>query len=73
MSDGDLKFSDEVIAQVAKSIQVAMLSGTDVVDHFRQLRLSKVGDTLYLAENYKQQFEDNIDSMLQELKEIESN
>jgi hypothetical protein len=71
MSDASFKLSDEVIGQIAKLVQVAIISGTDVVDHFRQTRLSVVGDTLYLAEEYKEQFEGNIQSMLKELEDNE--
>ena len=73
MSDINFKLSDEVIGQIAKLVQMAIISGTDVVDHFRLARLTAVGDTLYLAEDYKEQFEGNIQSMLEELEENESN
>ena len=65
----EVKFSDDVIGQVAKLVQVAILTGTDIVDHLRQVRLKTVGDTLYLGDDYVAQFEGNLESMLQELKD----
>ena len=69
MSDSNLNFSDEVIGQLAKLIQMAILSGTDIVDHLRQARLIAIGETLHLSKDYKEQFENNIQAMLQELEE----
>ena len=56
--------SDEVIGQIAKTLQVAILTGTDVVDHLRLMKLQDVGSTLHLTEEYKEYFEDTISSML---------
>ena len=44
-----LKFSDEVVSQIAKSLQVAMLTGTDIVDNFRQFELEIQDDKVYLT------------------------
>lgn len=63
----ELNLSDQVIAQVAKLVQVAILSGTDIVDHMRQVRLVVDGETLNLSEGYQEQFENNINTMLQEV------
>tara|TARA_Y100000310_G_scaffold43367_1_gene40455 strand:- start:1287 stop:1508 length:222 start_codon:yes stop_codon:yes gene_type:complete len=68
MSNSNLNFSDEVIGQLAKLIQMAILSGTDVVDHLRQTRLTVIGETLHLSQDYKEQFETNIQTMLEELE-----
>tara|TARA_R100000808_G_C2155555_1_gene168657 strand:+ start:10746 stop:10970 length:225 start_codon:yes stop_codon:yes gene_type:complete len=74
MSDNtNLKLSDEVIGQIAKLVQMAIISGTDVVDHFRQARLTVADDTIYLAEEYKSQFENNIEAMLEGIGEDEPN
>ena len=63
----EFNLSDQVIAQVAKLVQVAILSGTDIVDHMRQVRLVADGETLNLSEGYQQQFDDNISTMLEEV------
>ena len=72
-NDKELRFSDEVIGQMAKLIQMAILSGTDIVDHLRHARLMSDDETLYLSQDYKDQFENNIQTMLQELEENATN
>ena len=61
-----LKFSDEVVAQIAKSLQIAILTGTDVVDNFRQLELEVHDDKVCLTENYKKNFDDNLEKLVEE-------
>ena len=41
MKSQDLKISDEVISHLAKIIQLGILSGTDIVDHMRMIRLQE--------------------------------
>ena len=67
-----LKFSDEVVSQVAKSLQVAILPGTDVVDNFRQFELEIRDDKVYLTENYKKNFDNNIEKLVREAAEKEN-
>ena len=62
-----LKLSDATIGQVAKVLQLAILSGTDVVDHLRQMRLVNEGGELELSTDYAHIFEDNLDTMMQEI------
>tara|TARA_Y100000034_G_C6706113_1_gene311666 strand:- start:65 stop:286 length:222 start_codon:yes stop_codon:yes gene_type:complete len=71
MSDINFKLSDEVIGQIAKLVQMAILSGTDIVDHLRQARLVSIGEMLHMSEDYRKQFDNNIQTMLQELEENE--
>jgi len=62
------KLDDSTIAHVAKLIQLAILSGTDVVDHLRMIRLtSDDDDTLYLDATYAKNSEKNIQTMLTEI------
>ena len=70
--DVKLKFSDEVVSQVAKSLQVAILTGTDVVDNFRQFELEIRDDKVYLTENYKKNFDNNIEKLVREAAEKEN-
>ena len=39
MSNNGITLGDPTIAQVARLLQLAILSGTDVTDHLRTLRL----------------------------------
>ena len=69
MSDNNLNLSDESIGQIAKLIQMAILTGTDIVDNLRMLRLVCDGDSLYLSKDYQESFNANLDKMVEEVKE----
>ena len=63
----EYRLSDEVIAQIAKLIQVAILTGTDVVDNFRMMRVTASSDDgeLSLTEGYKNMNDNQIEEMLE--------
>lgn len=56
---------DTTIAQIAKCLQVAILTGTDIADNLRQLQL-EVKDTgkIGATEEYLDIFSNNIQKML---------
>ena len=56
---------DSTIAQIAKCLQVAILTGTDIADNLRQLQL-EVKDTgqIGVTEEYLNIFNNNIQKML---------
>ena len=64
MSDNVYKLSDSTIGQIAKLLQLAILSGTDVVDQLRTLKVVVIEGVLELESNYVEQFEKNLESML---------
>jgi len=64
-----MKLDDSAIAQIAKILQMAILSGTDIVDHLRQVQLVEDNGSLFLDPEYAEMFEENIESMLQEATE----
>ena len=69
----NMKLSDDVIAHVARLLQLAILTGTDVVDHLRTLRLATSEDndeTLYLTPEYENISEKNINRMLEEVSNL---
>ena len=55
-----MKLSDEVIAHIAKLLQLAILTGTDIVDHLRMIKLDTDNDLLYLNEDYTSNSNTNI-------------
>jgi hypothetical protein len=64
--------SDEFIAQVAKLLQMAMLTGTSIGDNMRMLRVTPNEDAqLVLTEEYKKNFEDSITKMLAEAEAVQ--
>ena len=71
----DLKLDDSAIAQIAKILQMAILTGTDIVDNLRLMRLSIENNgrdtALVLSENYVGKFEEDIEHMVDTLSENE--
>jgi len=65
-----LKFSDEVIAQVARLVQLAILTGTDIVDNLRMMSVTKSEEgTLVLTDEYRSIAEDQITKLMGELED----
>ena len=69
MAKKGYKFDDTVIATIAKTLQVALLTGTDIVDNLRQIEIQNNGDgTMGITPNYNSQFEHWVAKMLEELE-----
>ena len=71
----EYRLSDEVISQIAKLVQIAILTGTDVVDNLRTIRMAKPDSDeslLMLSDAYRQISEDQIKSMLESAESIRS-
>lgn len=65
--------SDEVIAAIGKSLQLAMLTGTDITDHMRLLELSEdpnVKGLLLLSDDGKKRMDDNVEAFLTKASEL---
>ena len=59
--------SDEVISHVAKLLQMAILSGTDVVDHLRLIRVCESTEkkgNLVLTPDYREIADNQVEKML---------
>ena len=65
-----MKLSDEAIAHIAKLIQLAILTGTDVVDHMRMITLESEDNILNLNADYEKQSEENIVKMLNQIDSL---
>ena len=65
------QLSDELIGQIAKLLQLAILTGTHVVDNMRMLRVT-VGEVgkVVMSEDYKEYFDRSIDKMLKEIEDL---
>ena len=72
MSDKKVfELSDELIGQLAKLLQLSILTGTNVVDHFRLLRVETEEGRLTLTPEYKEYFENSLNSMLKEDEQLQ--
>jgi uncharacterized coiled-coil DUF342 family protein len=66
-------FDDTVVSTIAKTLQLAMLTGTDVVDNLRRIEvLENENGTLSVTPNYNNQFEHWVAKMLEELETRQS-
>ena len=66
----NVKLNDSVIAHFVKLLQLGLLTGTDIVDHFRMVRLTLEEGELFLNKDYEENQEENIEKMLQEVTEL---
>ena len=66
------KLDDSVVSHVAKLLQVALLTGTDIVDHMRMIRLTADDQTLFLDADYEENATNNIQAMVQQIEELTS-
>jgi hypothetical protein len=65
-----MKLNDEVIAHIAKQLQLAILTGTDIVDNLRMIRLVSEDEQLYLDPVYLKIAENNEKKMLEEAAKL---
>jgi hypothetical protein len=67
------KLSDEIISQIAKLTQLAILTGTDVVDNMRTIRVEVSDsdvDTLVLTSEYRSDAEEQINKLMNEASSL---
>ncbi len=64
MSKEIFQLDDSVVGHVAKILQVALITGTDIIDHMRMVRLSPNENKLFLEDEYQQTFDVSLDTML---------
>ena len=51
-------------------MQLGLLTGTDIVDHFRMVSLTLEDGELFLNKDYEDNQEKNIDRMLEQVSEL---
>jgi hypothetical protein len=66
------RLDDEVVAEVARSLQRALLTGTDIVDHIRaiELNVSRGTDKVQLSPDYLARTQANDQRMVEEAQEL---
>ncbi len=67
------KLSDGVVAQIAKVLQVAILTGTDITDNLRMLSLvcPEGENILSVDPEYEKTFNEGLDRMLNHVETAE--
>tara|TARA_A100001011_G_scaffold307808_1_gene323219 strand:- start:1751 stop:1966 length:216 start_codon:yes stop_codon:yes gene_type:complete len=66
-----MKLNDEVIGHIARLVQMAILTGTDIVDNLRMMRLQEEEGELFLEGEYAKNASNNLEKMLEKVKEYE--
>ena len=63
-----MKLSDDVIGHIAQLLQMAILTGTDIIDNMRmvELEFDKETNKLYLTKSYQERHSDNIGRLVEE-------
>jgi hypothetical protein len=68
------RLSDETISQIAKLLQIAIITGTDIVDNLRTIRLkSDDGEFLDPTADYLDNFEANLNRMIENMASQDDN
>tara|TARA_B100001094_G_C18182508_1_gene801766 strand:+ start:766 stop:996 length:231 start_codon:yes stop_codon:yes gene_type:complete len=62
----NLTLTDNAISHVAKLIQVAILTGTDIVDNLRMAQFVNNKGQLDISPDYHETFNNNIDNMMEQ-------
>lgn len=63
--------SDNAISAIARLVQLAILTGTDVVDNLRTLQLTVDGDKLTVSEEFRKNFEANLNELAQKAMRLD--
>lgn len=64
-----MKLNDNAISHIAKLIQVAILTGTDIVDNLRMAEFIDNNGELDVTPEYHENFNNNIQKMLEQVEE----
>lgn len=67
-----MNLSDNVIAQLVRLLQLAILTGTDISDNLRMLRLVENDGALDLDPEYLENFEENLGRMQDEAETLDA-
>jgi hypothetical protein len=63
-----MKLNDMCISHIAKLVQLAILTGTDIVDNLRQMELSQENEqSLMLEPEYSKLFDENLNKMMESI------
>ena len=68
MSKESLRLDDSVVGHIAKLLQVALITGTDIIDHMRMIRLTSEESNLVLQKEYQEIFDSSLEKMLENVQ-----
>lgn len=59
------KMSDDVISHIAKGLQMALITGTDIVDNLRLIDLCVEDGAINIHPEFEDSFNKNVEEMLE--------
>ena len=68
MSKENLRLDDSVVGHIAKLLQVALITGTDIIDHMRMITLTSEDSSLFLQKEYQDIFDASLEKMLENVQ-----
>ena len=71
MSNSDFRLTDTAIGHIAQLLQIAILTGTDIIDNLRSARFVSDGDQLDVSPEWRETFEAQIQTMMTEAQEAQ--
>jgi len=63
----EITLSDQSIAQIAKVLQLAILTGTDIIDNLRQMKFVINDSNIEVSPDYIENFDAWINKMTEEI------
>ena len=65
-----MRLDDSAIAHIAKALQVAIITGTDIVDNLRQIEFVTESDSLFIDPECSKAFDESLEKMLQDAEQM---
>ncbi len=66
------QLGDDVLVAVAKLLQVALLTGTNAIDHFRTIRMEADKHILHCTPEFQAWFDRSINQLLEDAQKIQA-
>ena len=70
MNKEQLRMTDTAIGHIAQLLQVAILTGTDIIDNLRSARFVVNNNAIEVSPEWSELFQQNIQAMMNEASEI---
>lgn len=67
-----LKMSDDTIAVVREVVQLSILTGTNLVDHMRAIRLEEIDGNIYPTQEYIDAYNAQIEELAKKAEETQA-
>ena len=65
-----MRLSDQIIAEISRLLQVAIITGTDVVDNLRLIEIEENDGMLVLTEGYTDRAERNMETLIEQAEKL---